>query len=250
MAHGHWTVERVKMSKSIGNVVDPMALHQRYGVDPVRYFLLRDGSLGADGDFSEDTLVARLNAELADTLGNLLSRCTASALLLPGRVVPTPLLPLPDGSEAELVRCLEALPVSVGGYYDALDFAAALKEIQAALAMTNRFFSDQEPWRFKRSPPGSQERQRLCSVLYVTQEAVRIAGVLLQPIIPASADSLLSALGVPPGQRTAGHGRFGRQVNSLCICACLYGTYTTLCAILLCLSTSLARNDREVRFCL
>jgi methionyl-tRNA synthetase len=107
IAHGHWTMNKEKMSKSKGNVVDPNKLIDDFGVDFVRYFLLRYGGIGTDGDFAEEILVDSVTAELANTFGNLLGRCTSAALNQSGR---WPEFSKPTEQEVEMLEKLKTLP--------------------------------------------------------------------------------------------------------------------------------------------
>jgi methionyl-tRNA synthetase len=223
VAHGHWTTERVKMSKSLGNVVAPDTLIEEWGVDPVRYFFLREANLSTDADFSAESIEARVNSELADTLGNLATRCTGSALLPEARV---PFLPdaaysaymatlHPDKAAPRNDRFLEnvdpdhvkmidmvmQLRSKVADRYDEMEFDAGLSEIMAVLRETNAYFQRHEPWALrKRVREGSataEDEEELDMVLYTVLESLRVAGILLQPVIPGSAERLLDHLGVP-----------------------------------------------------
>ena len=147
VAHGHWTVDRTKMSKSLGNVVKPEYLRNKYGVDPVRYFLLRDGGLGSDGDFNEDHLKMRLESELADTLGNLFTRVTGKKIL--------PTMTLPGCNELLeqdilLRESLAELEKKVPKMYQRMEFGRALREIMDVLRSTNRYFTAEEPWKLRK----------------------------------------------------------------------------------------------------
>ena len=139
------------MSKSLGNVVDPLELYEMYGSDPVRYFLLRDGSLSSDGDFCVDNLELRRDVELADTLGNLLTRATGKAMLPDGLVLPTPSgLHEMTSEDIELRKRVEKMCLKVSENYDMYDFGSAIFEIMDVLRETNRYFQDMEPWTFRK----------------------------------------------------------------------------------------------------
>lgn len=136
VAHAHWTVGNVKMSKSLGNVVDPHELLAKYGADAVRYFLLREGVLHDDGDFNAGLLEDRVNSELADTLGNLVSRSTGQAFLLDG-VVPAPPAAL-CADDRELIADGQQLATRVAAFFETPDFSSGLKEIVFFLHDVNR----------------------------------------------------------------------------------------------------------------
>ena len=201
LAHGHWTVNRVKMSKSLGNVVDPLELYEMYGSDPVRYFLLRDGSLSSDGDFCVDNLELRRDVELADTLGNLLTRATGKAMLPKGLVLPTPSgLHEMTSEDIELRKRVEKMCLKVSENYDMYDFGSAIFEIMDVLRETNRYFQDMEPWTFrkrvkqalkKNESPCEYDLHRANTIIYHALETVRICGLLLKPIVPALSKDLL-----------------------------------------------------------
>lgn len=136
VAHAHWTVDNVKMSKSLGNVVDPHAMLRKYGADFVRYFLLREGVLNDDGDFNASLLEDRVNSELADTLGNLVSRSTGKSFLRDGAVPMQP-TDLRDDDRA-LIAQGQALAAKVAAHFEAPDFSAGLKDIVFFLHDVNR----------------------------------------------------------------------------------------------------------------
>eukprot|EP00823_Brevimastigomonas_motovehiculus_P004658 TRINITY_DN3178_c0_g2_i1.p1 TRINITY_DN3178_c0_g2~~TRINITY_DN3178_c0_g2_i1.p1 ORF type:complete len:252 (-),score=36.04 TRINITY_DN3178_c0_g2_i1:80-781(-) len=174
------------MSKSVGNVVDPAVMVDRFGVDAVRFYLLHEAPMLNDGDYSEAELRKRLNADLADHLGNLLSRSVSPLLLPEGRI------PLPHGfSEADrsLIAEIAALPDAVGAFYDKLDFAAGLRRIMHVAIRLNQFFTVNQPWLLRKTNP-----DRLGTVLFIVLEGLKIMGILLQPIMPQSACTMLDAL--------------------------------------------------------
>jgi len=194
-AHAHWTVDKSKMSKTAGNIVDPVAALRHYGVDGLRYFLLKEGSLRKDSDFSHANVAAVCNADLADTLGNLLLRATAPKLLPSQRV---PHAPPADGVRAAsaadlaLLASVAALPAQVDALYRDLNMAAALDAIGVVLRATNAHFQAAEPWRLRKSEP-----ERAEAVLFSALESVRVCALLLQPAVPLAAGRLLDMLGVP-----------------------------------------------------
>lgn len=201
LTHAHWTVEGVKMSKSLGNVVTPQQLLDAYPADQIRYFLLRDGGVVKDGAFSPDALHARAEAECANTLGNLASRVT-SARLLPGQVVPAcgPLSP----QAQEAMYTVRGAAVQFEESMEEEDVSAALAAVMDAVSDVNRYFSAAEPWNLV---PGKarEDAPALATVLYVTLETLRWAGIALQPAMPLAAAALLDRLGVPADQRSLEH---------------------------------------------
>jgi len=179
-----------KMSKSLGNQVDPFALAEKYGPDPVRYYLLKDTVYGQDGAVGEDFLVERYNADLANDLGNLLAR--ARALLsrhLDGTVSP----PRFEARDQEVIEMGKGLVDKVRSLIDNLRFHAALEEVMQFVRRLNRYFNDEEPWKLARDP---EQKERLGTVLYNIVEGLRIASVLLEPAMPRKAKEVRTSLGL------------------------------------------------------
>ncbi|XP_063611184.1 methionine--tRNA ligase, mitochondrial-like [Penaeus indicus] len=199
LCHSHWTVEGEKMSKSKGNVVCPKDRVERFTSDGLRYFLLREGTPHSDSSWSDTRAVRLLNAELADSLGNLMNRCTAQSLN-PHQQRP-PLCPqykenMPLSGQ-KLVEQLAVLPDLVEKHYTDFNFYRGIDVIMAAVRQANVFVQEERPWELK----NQTDRRRLDSVLRVALEAVCTAGIALQPIVPRLASCLLDATGVPDHQR-------------------------------------------------
>lgn len=194
-AHGFLFNKGEKMSKSVGNVVDPHALIAEYGLDALRFFLLREVSFGQDGSYSHEAIVGRINADLANELGNLAQRSLSMINKNCAGTVPTPGPFTPD-DEALLARADGLLATSRRHVGDQA-LHLYLEAIWEVLAETNRYFSAQEPWKLKASDP-----ERMGTVLYVTAEVVRQVALLLQPVMPESAEELLTLLEQPKDQRT------------------------------------------------
>jgi methionyl-tRNA synthetase len=223
VAHGHWTSSRIKMSKSIGNVVSPTAIMDKWGVDPVRYFFLRDGSLSNDADFSEHNVSVRYSSELADTLGNLISRCTGKSLLPTRQVnlVGPGVLGyqhdhLLNKEDHEMIQMVSSLSSNVAVHYDHYEFNKGIDLIMSMLREANGYFSKNEPWKIRKSIRGgtssTNDQIRLDIIVYITLECIRVAGILLQPIIPASSDVLLTYINVSVEDRTLQDAQtYGRQ---------------------------------------
>lgn len=205
--HSHWTVGGKKMSKSLGNVVDPLERSRVFTADGMRYFLLRQGVPDSDCDYTDDKVAAVLNAELADSLGGLLNRCTAPALN-PTQAYPRFCrLSFPNGgggrAAAEDYRMLDAvrsLPAAVGGHYESLHVYKALEAIAACVRHTNGFVQRHAPWKLDRGDDG--DGRWLDTVVHVSLECLRVYGTLLQPVVPELSHKLLSRLGVKPDERS------------------------------------------------
>ena len=204
-AHGFLTVDGQKMSKSLGNVIDPFELVSTFGPDAVRYFLLREVSFGNDGDYSNEKLVNRVNADLANNLGNLAQRSLSMINKnCEGRV--PELGALTEADRAMMTEVTEALHAA----QDAMDqqlIHEATGAIIAALSSANNYFAAQEPWALKKTDP-----VRMATVLYVTADTVRRLAIPMQAFVPASAARLLDQLAVPDDQRSL---QAALQANSL-----------------------------------
>ncbi|MDT5247285.1 MAG: methionyl-tRNA synthetase [Mycobacterium sp.] len=197
--HGFLLNRGEKMSKSVGNVVDPNALIDAFGVDQVRYFLLREVPFGQDGSYSEDAIIGRINADLANELGNLAQRSLSMVAKNLDGIVPEPGEFTAD--DLDLLAAADALMERVRGHYDATAMHLALETIWSVLGAANKYFSAQEPWVLRKTDtPEAQLRFR--TVLYTTLEVVRTATLLSQPVMPESTGKLLDLLGQPEDQRT------------------------------------------------
>ena len=193
-AHGWWTVEGQKMSKSLGNGVPPDFLVGKYGADPARYFLLRELPFGNDGDFSHRAVVGRLNGDLANDYGNLAQRVLAMINRNCGAAVPEP---------STFAEADERLLAEARGLLDRLrpliaeqGFHLALETIWRVVAEANRYVDEQAPWVLRRSDP-----VRMATVLYVLAEVLRHLAILTQPFVPGAAAALLEQLAVPTDAR-------------------------------------------------
>ncbi|MBF0663012.1 MULTISPECIES: methionine--tRNA ligase [unclassified Rhodococcus (in: high G+C Gram-positive bacteria)] len=192
--HGFLFNKGEKMSKSVGNVVDPLEMVERFGLDQLRFFLLREISYGQDGSYSHDAIASRINADLANDLGNLAQRSlTMVAKNLDGQA------PTPGAFTAEdeaMLAQADALLDEVRAEFDVQALHLGLEAIWRVLGETNRYFSAQQPWVLRKTDP-----ERMATVLYVTLEVVRIVGILVQPVMPDSGAKILDLLGQDPGAR-------------------------------------------------
>lgn len=216
--HSHWTVCGQKMSKSLGNVVDPRTCLDRYTVDGFRYFLLRQGVPSWDCDYYDEKVVKLLDSELADALGGLLNRCTANRIN-PSGIYPafcTACFPSEPGSagpsgraQAEdyaLVSAVATLPEQVADHYDNFQIYKALEAVSSCVRQTNGFVQRHAPWKLNWESP--VDAPWLGTVLHVALECLRVFGTLLQPVTPSLADRLLSRLGVSSTERSLGELHF------------------------------------------
>lgn len=194
-AHGWWTVEGQKMSKSLGNVIAPADLVAAYGVDASRYFLLREVPFGNDGDFSHKAIVHRTNGDLANDLGNLAQRSLSMIAKNCGGAVPE------HGAFTEADRALldaaYGLLDRVREAFDAQLFHKGLETIWSVCGDANRYIDEQAPWALKKTDPA-----RMATVLYVLAETIRHIAILVQPVVPESAAKMLDQLSLGAGERS------------------------------------------------
>jgi methionyl-tRNA synthetase len=198
-AHGFLLNRGEKMSKSVGNVVDPVTLVDTFGLDQLRYFLLREVPFGQDGSYSEDAIITRINTDLANELGNLAQRSLSMVAKNLDGIVPTPGAFTTD--DTELLAVADGLLERVRAEFDNQAMHVALEAIWLLLGAANRYFSAQQPWVLRKSD-AEADQARFATVLYTTSEAVRIAALLIQPVMPESASKLLDLLGQPQDQRS------------------------------------------------
>jgi methionyl-tRNA synthetase len=197
-AHGWWTKDGQKISKSIGNVIDPLDLVQRYGVDQTRFFMMSEVNFGNDGDYSDQAMIQKCNTNLANELGNLCQRTLTMVYKNCGKSVPVP---------GEFTEEDEALLNSARSLREtaskAISVQAIQKYVDAMVSMiwdANKYIDTMAPWVLRKEDP-----ERMATVLYVIMETLRHSAILYQPLIPGSANKILDALAVPNDERTFAH---------------------------------------------
>jgi len=197
-AHGWWTNEGQKISKSLGNVIEPHELVATYGLDQVRYFLLREVPFGQDGDFSHRAMVHRMNADLANDYGNLAQRSLSMIHKNCDAAVPEPAAFAP--ADTALLEAAAALPDGVRAQMEVQGFHKALEAIWAVIGEANRYVDAQAPWVLKKSDPA-----RMRTVLYTLAETVRRLAIVTQAFVPDASAKLLDQLAVPAERRLLAH---------------------------------------------
>ncbi|MGY8704942.1 methionine--tRNA ligase [Bradyrhizobium sp. 18BD] len=193
-AHGFLFNRGEKMSKSVGNVVDPFNLADQYGVDQMRYFFLREVPFGQDGNYNHEAIVARINADLANDLGNLAQRSLSMVAKQLGGVLPEP-GEFSDNDKAILAMADGMIAVSREAMATQ-QIHQWLNAVWAVVAEANRYFAGEAPWALAKTDPARQK-----TVLYVTAEVVRQIAILAQPAMPTASNLLLDSLGIPAGER-------------------------------------------------
>jgi methionyl-tRNA synthetase len=189
--HGYWNVEEKKMSKSRGTVIKPLDLLQVYGLDAFRYFLMREMVFGLDASFSEEALITRVNADLANDLGNLTSRLlTMIHKYCEGKI---PQSNTEEKDDEGLKKAAVELPTTYALHIEQLEFHKALMAVWELINRVNRYVDQSAPWVLARDP---QKQSRLHTVLYYSLESLKIVAVLLAPIMPGSSQELLDRLGL------------------------------------------------------
>ncbi|GAB5376572.1 MAG: hypothetical protein AcusKO_30340 [Acuticoccus sp.] len=193
--HGFLFNAGEKMSKSVGNVLDPFDLVEAFGADPLRHYFLREVPFGQDGNYSLEGFVARVNADLANDIGNLAQRSLSMLAKHCGGTVPA--LDALSAEDEALLEKVRALPDACRAAIDMQALHTALGAIFEVVSEANRYFASQEPWVLRKSDPA-----RMAVVLGVTAEALRWFGILLLPFVPVTAARLLDLLAVGEGERT------------------------------------------------
>ncbi|EME70851.1 methionyl-tRNA ligase [Paramagnetospirillum caucaseum] len=193
-AHGWWTNEGQKISKSVGNVIDPLSLIETYGLDQVRYFLLREVPFGNDGDFSHRAMIGRMNSELANDYGNLVQRSLSMIGKNCGGALPAH---SPDSDDDKaMLGAAYAMLAKVRESMDRQLYHEAIETVWVVIRAANAYVDKQAPWALKKTDPA-----RMGTVLWVLAETIRCLALLTQPFIPAASSRILDQLAVAEGER-------------------------------------------------
>jgi len=193
-SHGFLFNRGEKMSKSVGNVVDPFSMAEAYGVDPLRYFFLREIPFGQDGNYSHEAIVNRINADLANDLGNLAQRSLSMIGKAFGGTLPEP--GELTAADQTLLAAADAMIDAARGHMKSQALHQILNTVWAVVADANRYFASEEPWAKAKTDP-----QRQGTILYVTAEVLRQVAILAQPFVPSSAAKMLDLLAIPADER-------------------------------------------------
>jgi methionyl-tRNA synthetase len=201
VAHGWWTNEGEKISKSLGNVIDPFELVEEFGLDPVRYFLMREVTFGSDGNFSKENLVTRNNSELANKVRNLLQRTSSFAYKHCEQKIPTiDSSYLDTAYDSKLFKEILTLVAENNTHMDAFNINKVLDNIIHIADQANLYIDTEAPWSLRKTDP-----EKMQQVLYNLLEVTRYLGIILQPFVPDAASNMLDQLGVPKKQRQFVH---------------------------------------------
>ncbi|WYZ38551.1 hypothetical protein EsH8_III_000465 [Colletotrichum jinshuiense] len=217
LSHAHWTLGKKKMSKSLGNVVDPFFAIERWGLDTMRYFMMRDGGIEKDADYENSLVVARYQKDLQSTLGNLTNRVAKSkkwALRTSVTWVGENEATLGGNVEASkgLIRLIGEMAPTMSQHMEELNTNAAIRTVMNVLVEANKYISSSAPWRLAKSED-PKDQAKMHEIIFCTSEAVRTAAILLQPVMPAKMCTLLDMLGVRADKRSFKDAAMGRDLT-------------------------------------
>jgi methionyl-tRNA synthetase len=190
--HGWILLKGGKMSKSKGNVIDPVELSQKYGVDSLRYFVLREMSFGADGVYNEDALVSRINSDLANDLGNLLSRTVAMVEKYFGGVIPSK--KETDDIDKSLVEMIGSTPKDVENHMEKMELSNALAVLWKLISRANKYIDETTPWILGKDP---HKKERLAAVMFNLAETLRVVSIMIGPFMPSTAKKMQAQINIP-----------------------------------------------------
>lgn len=194
IGHGWWLMNEAKMSKSLGNVVQPQGYVDRFGVDALRYFVMREMAVGQDANFADATFLTRYNADLANDLGNVVSRVTTMIQRYCGGVVPAAAFEPQDVPDVELRRAVDDAIKLATQAAAAFDFSTSLRETWSLISSLNKYIVTREPWVLAKTPA---TRPVLETALYNMADALRVAAALVDPVMPTTAERMRTMLGIP-----------------------------------------------------
>ena len=189
IAHGWWTVEKEKMSKSLGNVIDPDDMISKYGLDQFRYFLLKEVPFGNDGDFSQNSLIARVNSELANNYGNLVNRVFSMTMKNLNGIVPEVEI---TERESDLIKISDEKISDYMVQFKIAEFSKAISSAMDIVSSTNKYIDETQPWKLAKD----NDHEGLKRVLRTSLEMIRLISILLFPIMPDSSKKILNALNI------------------------------------------------------
>ncbi|KAJ2542546.1 methionyl-tRNA synthetase, partial [Coemansia sp. RSA 1933] len=213
LAHAHWTMGGQKMSKSKGNVVDPFKAISTYGLDPIRYFMIRNGGISDDGDYSEEEVLVRYRKDLVGQFANLASRCLGNRLCADLHQFRDIAAAQQDQSQTDLRdrqlrSMLVYLPAKVKAKFDIGEFGRGMDAIFLVLAIAHKYMAMNEPWEIVKKTD-AESKARLQTILFYSLEAARMAAIMLQPVMPEKSEMLLNHLSISKTERSWEHAQFG-----------------------------------------